>query len=191
MSIKDQLGNTCRYVVNLHMRSISMPVVSEMVALWNATRVYGQHGICIQMASGQSLLLSAADQLTLDVIDGECQWNQESAEQRRLFGLGGRADSGILVYYVNRIQQTDGSSLNGCAGHIPSRPAVVVAASGSQWTLAHEVGHVLLRPTFSPVHATSPANVMYAPTTSITANPPSFDAAQLTAIRNSPYCIGV
>lgn len=191
MSCTDELGNLCTHKVSLHFRSIAMPAVSEFTALQNAQRVYGPHGICVEYASGQCLQLSAEDTLTLDVVDGKCKWDSVSDEQRLLHGLGGGpvGFTGIRVYYVNRIRKPDGKTLNGCAGHAPLRAAVAVAARGSQWTLAHELGHVLLGSAFRPVHATSTDNVMYSPTTAISAAPPSLTWEQLIQIRNSPYCV--
>jgi peptidoglycan hydrolase-like protein with peptidoglycan-binding domain len=179
-------------VVNLHFRSISIPQVPEFTALRNAQRVYEQYAINMQFASGQSLLLPPDTQLELDAVDGTCQWDQVSDEQRLLHSLGGDQGVGpndIRVFYANQIRQTDGSTLNGCAGHAPGRAAVVVASTGSPWTLGHEVGHVLLGSTFSPVHSTDPTNLMFSPTASITANPPHLTAEQLAVIRASQFCV--
>jgi hypothetical protein len=176
----------------LHFRSIGTPDVPEFTALQNAQRVYGPSGICIEFASGQSLLLDETDQLTLTVLDTACQWDEESGEQSQLYNIGGTEGVGandVLVYYVNRIVKPDGGTLNGCAGHDPTRAAVAVAATGSRWTLGHELGHVLLGSGFSPVHDTSPLNLMFAPTTGITANPPSLSATQVAAMRRSRYCV--
>jgi len=191
MACTDELGNACDYRVRLHLYTIGSPAVSEFTMLRNAQRVYGPNRICIEMASGQSLHLSDSERLTLDAVDGECKWDAVSDEQELLHSLGGNAGVGpfdIRVYYVNRLVQTDGSTLNGCAGHAPTRAAVAVAATGSQWTMAHELGHVLLGSGYRPVHEGSTTNLMHSPTTSITADPPTLTAAQLTAIRASAYC---
>ena len=180
--------------VRLHFRSIGVPQIPELTALLNAQRVYAQYGINMEFASGQSLKLTDDEQLKLNVIDGQCQWDQANDEQKLLFGLGGMQGVGpndILVYYVQSIQQTDGSSLNGCAGHEPTRPAVVVASTGTPWTLGHEVGHVLLGSSFTPVHASSTTNLMYAPTSSITGNPPTLTPEQVKAIKKSKCCVPV
>jgi hypothetical protein len=188
----DALGNRCTHKVRLHFRSIGTPDVPEFTALQNAQRVYGPNGINIEFASGQSLLLGDVDQITLSVLDTACQWDQDSDEQGQLYGLGGSQGVGatdVLVYYVNRIVKPNGDPLNGCAGHAPTRAAVAVATTGSRWTLAHELGHVLLGSRFAPVHETSPLNLMFAPTTSITANPPGLSATQLAAMRRSAFCV--
>lgn len=192
MSCRDALGNRCNHKVRLHFFSISVPRVLEFTALRNAQRVYGANGISIQMVSGQSLYLTQQEQLTLNVIDGACKWDVVSDEQRLLHSLGGSQRvliNDIRVYYVNKIATPSGSLLNGCAGHAPHRPAVAIAATGSPWTLAHEVGHVLLGSAFQPVHSTSRTNLMYAPTASITGNPPDLTRDQLLTMINSRYCV--
>jgi hypothetical protein len=174
-------------------RSIAMPVIPEFQALENARAVYGRYGFRIDEGAGMSLALSPDEELTVHVIDGACLWDQENDDQRLLFSLGGgRAGVGpteIMVYYVNDVVEPDGRALNGCAGHRPGVPSVVVASVGSQWTMAHEVGHVLLGPRFDPVHHASLANLMFAPTTSITADPPGLSEGQVRAIRRSPFCL--
>jgi peptidoglycan hydrolase-like protein with peptidoglycan-binding domain len=180
--------------VRLHFRSAAMPVVPEFTALANAQKVYAQINVQLEFASGLSMAISDADALRLDASDGTCKWNQASDELKLLNTLGGRQGVGlndILVFYANRIKQNDGSTLNGCAGHEPGKPTVMVAASGSRWTLGHEVGHVLLGSTFVPVHSTDPTNLMFSPTASITADPPGFTPEQATAIRASKFCVPI
>jgi hypothetical protein len=178
--------------IRLHFRSVAMPVVPEFTALDNAQKVYGKFRIKLEFASGLSMRLEDGDTLRLDASDGTCKWNQASDEQKLLNALGGRDGVGptdVLVYYVNTIREKDGGTLNGCAGHEPGKATVVVAASGSRWTLGHELGHVLLTSSFVPVHSTDPTNLMHAPTTGITANPPSFGPEQIAKIRESPFCL--
>lgn len=76
----------------------------------------------------------------------------------------------------------------GCGGHAPGKPACIVASDGSQWTTAHEVGHVLLGSEFSLVHDGSSGNLMFSSTPGITANPPSLTDAQVARIKKSVCC---
>jgi hypothetical protein len=55
MSVMDNLGNICSWRIRLHLKSLGMPSVPEFTALRNAQSVYGQYGICVEFASGQSL----------------------------------------------------------------------------------------------------------------------------------------
>lgn len=191
MSIRDELGNACDWVVCLHLRSLGMPQVPEYTALRNAQRVYGQYGICIQFMSGLSLpagVDTGSQCLSLSNVDvGSCTMAQfMTPQQEALFGYGGRQGVGpndILCYWVDGVV-SDTGGLAGCASHPASQPACVVSALGSPWTLAHEVGHVLgLR------HVTGTANLMSTPTASITANPPALSASELATVRASRCCI--
>lgn len=176
--------------VRLHFRSVAMPVVPEFVALANAQLVYQTINVELFFASGLSMGATQEELIALDASDGTCRWNQESNEQELLDKLGGRTGVkpfDVVVYYANRITEADGTTLNGCAGHLPNRPSVVVAATGSRWTLGHELGHVLLGPSFTPGHSLDKGNLMFAPTVDITADPPSFTEAQAKAIRSSKF----
>jgi len=190
MTCRDDLGNTCNHRVRLHFKSIGMPRVSEFDALRNAQLVFGQYGIAIVFASGESLLLTSDQTLTLSNVDaGTCLMSgPTSSEQDLLFSLGSLAQVGtrdILVYYVDRLAMSNGDSLAGCATHPSGRPACVVAANGSRWTLGHEVGHVL-----GLTHERHDAtNLMFVPTASISANPPGLNASQLTKARASSLSV--
>jgi hypothetical protein len=117
---------------------------------------------------------NGADIFSLNASDGICQWNQASDEQKLLDALGGRRGVGptdVVAYYVDHIRQNDGSALNGCAGHLPNKAAVVVSSIDSP--PGHELGPVLLGPSVSPVHTDEATNLMVSPTNNITADPPS------------------
>lgn len=178
--------------VKLHFRSIANPVVSEFNAIRNAQLVFRQYGIDFSFASGMSLLISSDQTVILDDVDaGTCLMDgPESSEQSLLFGLGslqGVAPNDISVFYVNRAAQSDGTALAGCATSSGAHRAVLVAAAGSRWTLGHEVCHVMLDK-FRPTHSTDPTNLMFVPTASITANPPTLTPEQLVAIKASRWC---
>jgi hypothetical protein len=183
-----------KHKVRLHFRSVAMPKVPEFTALANAQRVYDKYAILLEFASGFSMGANSEDLIQLDASDGTCNWNQASDEQQLLNKLGGRNGVGpneVVVYFANRIVENDGKKLNGCAGHLPGKPTVVVASGGSPWTLGHELCHVLLGPNFDPVHSTDSTNLMFTPTASITANPPSLTPAQVTAVRASKFCLPI
>jgi hypothetical protein len=191
MSIKDELGNTCKWRVRLHLKSLGMPSVPELTALRNAQSVYGQYEICIEYASGQSLP-NGVDRnsqcLSLAAVDvGSCVMSQAmTSQQNTLFNYGSRQGVGlndILCYWVNRVE-SGGSQLAGCASHPLAQPACVVSALSSPWTLGHEVGHVL-----GLSHTNGRTMLMSTPTALIAANPPSISAADLTIIRRSRLCV--
>ena len=183
--VLDQRFSGFQHRVRLHFRSTELTQQPFDRLLANAQLVYGQYGIKIDMANGESLRLSAADQALFDQIDQECQWVLDDGEIKRLHGLGTPAPAtDILVYFVRAFSDP---RMLGCGGHGGGRPACTVAAAGSQWSMAHEVGHVLLGSSFAPVHMGSTRNLMFASTPGITGIPVLTDA-QVARIRTSTSC---
>ena len=174
--------------VRLHFTSLSLTNVPFSIHLAKAQEVYAQYGIKIEYRSGVSLGLSEEEARRFEQVDGRCVWNVNEGEYREIQDLGGPVSStDISVYYVNRFS----SGSLGCGGHLRGRPACIVAASGSKWTTAHEVGHVLLGSSFSPVHESSTHNLMYRSTPGITWALPILTRAQVTQIKNSPSCVRI
>ena len=64
--------------------------------------------------------------------------NHRRAE-RPFANRDGAGGNDVVVYFV----RSTVPPFNGCAAHPAGRPGAVVARGASQWTLAHEVGHVL------------------------------------------------
>ena len=114
-----------------------------------------------------------------------CEWEITSGDFAEVQRLGGFvAATDIVVYYVNRFA-TPG--LLGCGGHLPGRPACILAASAARYSTAHEVGHVMLGSSFSPVHDSAISNLMYA-YENRTGDPPSLNDRQLMQMKRSPCC---
>ncbi|WP_203758689.1 hypothetical protein, partial [Cellulomonas chitinilytica] len=93
------------------------------------------------------LVLSDLDDLDAAGCDGGT-----SGEQDRLFALrNGCGANDLVAYLVRSVIQTTpgGGALNGCASHPAGEPGAAVARIASQWTLAHEMGHVLGLPHIS------------------------------------------
>ncbi len=174
--------------VRLHFRSLSLTDIPFATAFRNAQRVYAQYGIRIDFASGASLGLSPDEAQRLADVDGSCVWDITDGEYADVQRLAGHIPSNeILVCYIGRF--TAGEL--GCGGHLPDTPACIVASAGSQWTTAHEVGHVLLGSHFIPVHSTDTANLMLSSTPNITSNPPILTAAQVTQMKTSRCCVAL
>lgn len=189
MSRLDPLGNKCDFTVRIHVRQVANSQSSVFEQVRNAQRVYGKVGIYFDVGTMESIALDAAAYSRLAVVTTECNWDEDSPEQAELFERVGASplQQGILAVFVRDIRKPDRFT-NGCAGHSPHRAAVVVSAFASPWTLAHEVGHVLLGSSFLPVHTTSRDNVMFSPTSDLHPSvPPGFDLTQQAQIFRSPY----
>lgn len=176
--------------LRLHLRSIGMPQVNELTQLKVMQEVFAQFAIQVEMSSGQSVQLTPGESVTLNVVDGDCKWDQVSDEQRLLQGTGSQQSVGvndITAYFATVLRQKNGSTLQGCAGHAQNRPAVMIAASAvDRTTLAHEVCHVLLGSAFAPVHEGDSNNLMCSAPV-CTGNPARLTDAQLKQIRASRF----
>jgi outer membrane protein OmpA-like peptidoglycan-associated protein len=109
--------------------------------LENMKRIYGAAGILVELASTEQLP-TAPNLDGNDAIDvGECVRGGVSTEQQQLFGNRNNVRINEVVAYF--VRQTSPDVLNGCAAHPNGRPGAVITEIASQWTLAHEIGHVL------------------------------------------------
>jgi hypothetical protein len=177
-------GVAFTHKVRLHFRSLSLTDVPFERILSSTQAVYAPYGIRVEYGSGESLMLSPSQISRLEQVDGQCKWTVSGGEYEEVQRLGSPAPSNeILVYFINRFQQ----ALNGCGGHIPNRPACLVAKAGTQWCAAHEVCHVLLGKDFEPVHINLSTNLMHEVDLA-RARTPVLTAAQVAQIKASPYC---
>lgn len=171
--------------IKLHFRSIALTNVPFQRSLSNAGLVYAMYGIKITFASGESINLTPDQRALFDQVDQECNWELNDGEINELQSLGSRAPSNdILVFYVNTFAD---SNLLGCGGHAKNRPACTVAAHAGAWDTAHEVCHVLLTSSFSPVHNPDRRNLMHA-TEPFLSTTPVLSDRQVKQIRSSPLC---
>ena len=180
--------------IQLHLRSIATPKVGELRQLGVMETTFATIAIEVILKSGQSIQLSPDEQLTLDTVDGDCKWDQVSDEQRLLQSLGDKTGIGpndLTAYFATVIKETNGGTLQGCAGTASSHPAVIIAADAvDPTTLAHECCHILLGRDFVPVHEKDSANLMCEAAV-CTGNPPTFTAAQIARIKASKFVIAV
>lgn len=186
---KDKHGNQCNKLLPVNIFTLAAVKFDYAKAITYAEKLYGSNGIYFDIRQQMCLALSEEQAIKLAVIDGQCKWDQNNAEQDDLFELvKGRVGSGISIFIVGGINTDGTNTLAGCAGHDPSKPAVVVSATGTMYTLAHELGHVLLTSTFSPVHETVTSNIMINGTHKIPENSfPTFNKTQVTQILKSKH----
>ncbi|MFE9933587.1 zinc-dependent metalloprotease family protein, partial [Streptomyces sp. NPDC005533] len=122
--------------VRLHAKILADPDVPVSQSIARMAEIYDAVGISVELASTEDL--NIPDLLDVDV--GGCIEQRTTAEQETLFAHRSEAGSAdIVVYFV----RSTVPPYNGCAAHPPGIPAVVIAQGATQWTLAHEVGHVL------------------------------------------------
>lgn len=112
--------------------------------LTTANRVMAQCGIEFRLTN----LPSVNNLALLDIQRTTCPLtiggdNNRSAEEIALFALG-RADCAVnyVVYFI----RSDSRGLNGCSAYPVGQPGITVSDVASQYTFAHENGHVLHLP---------------------------------------------
>jgi hypothetical protein len=102
-----------------------------------------------------------------------------TAEEAAIFRVGReRFPADMIAYYV----RSTNLGVRGCSTYQAGFPGVVVADTATQWTLAHEIGHVL-----GLAHRNNTAQLMNNGTAAITANPPTLTNADLTTVRASAF----
>jgi hypothetical protein len=162
--------------VRLHAKILTAPNVAIGAAVSRMRDVYGAAGIAVQLVSTENLTLPTLN----DVDVGQCLLGQTTAEQNDLFAHRNNVGTNdVVVYFV----RSTVPPFNGCASHPANRPGAVVAQGATQWTLAHEVGHVLgLR------HVNDNDRLMTGNgTANITHPPPDLISSEVTTMLNSSF----
>ena len=122
--------------VRLHAKVLTAPTIPIATMVQRMREVYGAVGINVVHASTENLSSPALN----DVDVGTCTLGNTTAEQNQLFGNRNSAGANdVVVYFV----RSTVPPFNGCAAHPAGQPGAVVVQGATQWTLAHEVGHVL------------------------------------------------
>lgn len=123
--------------VRLHVKTVQAPNIAINTMVNNMVQVFATVGIDVRLVSTETLDLPAT---FLDIDVGSCTLGSTTTEQNQLFSNRNNAGpNDVVVYFV----RSTVPPFNGCATHPPGRPGAVVAAGATQWTMAHEVGHVL------------------------------------------------
>ena len=122
-------------VVRLHFKVLVAPIIPAATMLTAMQTVYSTVGISVVLAGTENLNLP----LLQDLDVGECA-GATTVEQEQLFANRNNVGpTDVAVYFV----RTTIPPLNGCASHPPGRFSVAVAQAATQWSMGHEVGHVL------------------------------------------------
>jgi hypothetical protein len=164
--------------VRLHAKVLTAPNISIDTMVSRMREVYESVGIEVALASTENLNLP-----TLNDCDvGACVSGQVTAEQSQLFANRNNAGTNDLVVYFVR---STVPPFNGCAAHPAGQPGAVVVQGATQWTLAHEVGHVLGLP-----HVNNNDRLMTGNgTANITNPPPDLITSEVSTMAVSPFTI--
>jgi hypothetical protein len=125
-----------KVTLRLHIKVLSEPTIPIASMLDRMREVYEPIGITVDVASVETLDRPEL----LDVDAGGCSNESISAEQQQLFAARASASAmDVVVYFVRSTLPP----YNGCAAYPAGRPGAIIASYASEWTLAHEIGHVL------------------------------------------------
>jgi hypothetical protein len=161
--------------VRLHAKVLTAPNIAMATMIDRMREVYAGVGVVVQHASTENLNFPDLN----DVDVGSCLLGQTTGEQNQLFGNRNNAGAiDVVVYFV----RSTVPPFNGCAAHPAGQPGAVVAQGATQWTLGHEVGHVL-----GLFHVNDNDRLMTGNgTANITNPPPDLIAGEVTTMLNSP-----
>ena len=163
--------------VRLHVKVLSQPTrftIDRMVD--DMIDVYATYGVRVHRVSDESLSLPLLNDLDV----GACTMGNVTTEQTQLMAnRNGVATNDVVAYFV----RSTNPALNGCAAHPANQPSAVVASIASEWTLGHEVGHVLGLPHVTPTDRL----MMGSGTNNITNPPPDLIAGEVQTMNNSPF----
>ena len=187
MTSRDSFGNACDRLVRLHLRQLYQVEFDVLDSVKRAQKVFGQVGFLIEVVSSKSMSMDAASLQTLNSIQTSCTPGRSSADQLAVFRRFGVQDlHSITTFFVQTLMDTERYEQNGCAAHAPDAPAIFVGSVATPWTLAHELGHVLIGRQSG--HMQSDGHVM-SPTWMIGTENPAFTEPQVKLMRKSPYAL--
>jgi len=167
--------------VRLHFKILTNPTsfnVNQMLA--SMQTVYNANGFQVQLGSTENLNLPLLNDLDV----GPCTMGSTTAEQQQLFANRNNVGPNDVACYFVR---STVPALNGCAAFPAGSPSVAIASVASQWTLGHEVGHVL-----GLAHVNNNDRLMTGNGTwNITNPPPDLIASEVTTMQASTLTINV
>lgn len=122
--------------VRVHTKVLTSPNIPIETLFHNMREVFATGAIDVEWVSNQTLNLPALN----DVDAGSCVLGVTTPEQNQLFMNRNNVGANEMVVYFVR---STVPPYNGCAAHPAGKPGAVVVQGATQWTFAHELGHVL------------------------------------------------
>jgi hypothetical protein len=161
--------------IRLHFKMLFNPTSFTTAQMLDGMRqVYQTAGVRVELVSTEQLSLPAL----VDTNVGACDWTGPTSQQVALFmNRNGVSPGDLVIYFV----RTTVPTLNGCATHPGGQPGAIVTSVASQWTLGHEVGHVLGLGHVGPTDRL----MMGGGTWGITNPPPDLDCGEVDFIRGN------
>jgi hypothetical protein len=134
-----QRAMTAANTVRLHLKVFEEPAAVRVEAmLANAKALLRLHNIDLVEVSRETFTdADAIARFRTLVVDQSVPTD----DQTELFNFRGDAEpDDLVIYFVRTLVPTQA----GCAAHPPDKPGAIVSASfANEWTLAHQIGHVL------------------------------------------------
>jgi hypothetical protein len=189
----DPFGSRCDRVLRVHFRRVHDVEFNLSLSIRFAQQIYGPHGIHLQIASMATVQMTVTDRERLGVQETFCLPNIGNDERDELYNRFGVQDFAsitafLLKGFADPFGRPSPFETVGCAAHPQHRPAVYLGSHADPWTLAHEVGHVLLGDHLN--HSDAPNNLMRSGHDERrTARNQVLDPEQVTYIRRSPYLL--
>jgi Polyglycine hydrolase-like, structural repeat len=162
--------------VRVHFKTLTQPTIPAATMLARMREVYNASGIDVELGSTETLNLPALNDLDV----GACTMGSTTAEQNQLYGNRNSVNANdVAVYFV----RSTVPPFNGCAAFPAGQPSCCVVQGATQWTMAHEVGHVL-----GLSHVNNNDQLMTGNGTgNITNPPPDLVAGEVTTMLNSAF----
>jgi hypothetical protein len=131
---------TASRTIRLHLKVFEEPVLASIEQmLVNAKALFALHHIDVVEMSRETMAEDGADFSRFRTLPIDAAVPTDA--QIDLFNLrGDAAPDDVLIYFVRTLVPAQA----GCPVHPPDKPgAIVCAALAGEWTLAHQLGHVL------------------------------------------------
>lgn len=160
--------------LRLHVKMLIPPLLLPDTMVASMRQVYSVAQIEVDLISTEVLDLPSLQDLWVGNCDSTITPNQQALFSNRRYAL----PNDVVAYTVRTILPPS----EGCAAHPDTQPGAVIAQTATQWSLAHEIGHVL-----GLGHVDDDDYLMTGNgTENITNPPPKLNESEIATMRQSP-----